>query len=82
MASPARTLLRAAGYLCGSVVLVLGAFLAGTAYYHSTDCSDTESDCFAQLGGMVWGMIAVPLCVVAVVVIELVLWRRRRTDGR
>jgi TRAP-type C4-dicarboxylate transport system permease small subunit len=71
-----RWLVRAAVYLCGTVGLVVAAFIAGTAYYSATDCND-ETDCLALLGGMLWSVIALPVAAVAIIVIEVVLRRRR-----
>ena len=73
-----RWLVRAAAYLCGSVALVFVAFLAGLTYYDATVCKGNDGDCLAPLGGMVWGLVAIPVCLVAIVVIELVLWRRTK----
>jgi zinc transporter ZupT len=72
-----RWLIRAAVYLCGCAVLVLIAVVAGTAYYDATDCESQDSDCLSLLGGMVWGVVSLPIAAVAIVVIEVVLWRRR-----
>jgi hypothetical protein len=71
-------LVRIAGYLCGSAVLVFIAFLAGTAYYRATDCENAEGDCLAPLGGMVWGLLALPVAALAIAVIEVILHRRRQ----
>jgi hypothetical protein len=73
-----RWLVRVAGYLCGSAVLVFGAVVAGTAYYNATDCESADSDCLSLLGGMVWGILALPVAAVAIAVIEVVLHRRRQ----
>jgi hypothetical protein len=70
-------LVRAAVYLCGSAVLVFVAVVAGTAYYDATDCETEDSDCLSLLGGMVWGVVSLPVAAVAIVVIEVVRWRRR-----
>ena len=74
-----RWLVRAAAYLCGSVAFVFVAYVAGVTYYDRTECRGADDECLALLGGMVWGLIAVPVCLVAIVVIEVVL-RRRRTE--
>jgi hypothetical protein len=73
-----RWLVRVAGYLCGSAVLVFIAVLAGTAYYDATDCETDDSDCLSLLGGMVWGILALPVAAVAIAVIEVILHRRRQ----
>jgi peptidoglycan/LPS O-acetylase OafA/YrhL len=73
-----RWLVRAAVYLCGCAVLVLLAVVAGTAYYDATDCESGDSDCLSLLGGMVWGVVSLPVAAVAIVVIEVVLQRRRK----
>jgi hypothetical protein len=70
-------LVRAAVYLCGCAVLVLIAVVAGTAYYDATDCESQDSDCLSLLGGMVWGVVALPVAAVAIGVIEVIRWRRR-----
>jgi hypothetical protein len=72
-----RWLVRVAGYLCGSAVLVFIAVVAGTAYYNATDCESGDSDCLSLLGGMVWGILALPVAAVAIAVIEVILHRRR-----
>ncbi|RZU24449.1 hypothetical protein EV645_0091 [Kribbella rubisoli] len=74
---PGRWLVRAAAYLCGTMVAVLVAIAAGADYFTRTECSD-DGDCLALLGGFVWGAVAVLACGLAVLVIEIVLWRRRR----
>lgn len=70
-------LVRAAVYLCGCAVLVLVAVVAGTAYYDATDCESGDSDCLSLLGGMVWGLVSLPVAAVVIAVIEVVRWRRR-----
>ncbi|WP_328999400.1 hypothetical protein OHA18_33775 [Kribbella sp. NBC_00709] len=74
---PGRWLVRTAVYLCGTIVVVLVAFAIGADYYARTECPD-DGDCLAPLGGVVWGALAVPVCGLAVLVIEIVLSRRRR----
>ncbi|TDW22756.1 hypothetical protein [Kribbella kalugense] len=74
---PGRWLVRTAAYLCGTIVVVLVAFAAGADYYARTECPE-DGDCLAPLGGFVWGVLAVPVCGLAVLVIEIVLSRRRR----
>ncbi|WP_020384776.1 hypothetical protein [Kribbella catacumbae] len=71
-----RWLVRAAGYLCGTVIIVFVATWAGIDYYTPTICDD----CLDGLKGLYWGMAAVLACLVAVVVIELVLRSRRRQE--
>lgn len=75
---PGRWLVRTAAYLCGTVFVVLAAIAAGADYYTRTECPE-EGDCLALLGGFVWGAVALLGCGVAVLVIEIVLWRRRKT---
>ena len=70
--------MRVAVYLCGSAALVFIAFIAGTAYYSATDCENAEAGCLAPLGGMVWGVLALPVAAVAIAVIAVILHRRRR----
>jgi len=73
--------LRIVAYVCGTTLLGYLAVRVGTAYYDKTMCSPEDSgDCFALLGGMFWGAGAVVVCLVAIVVIEVVLWRRRRSS--
>ncbi|WP_132144985.1 hypothetical protein [Kribbella antiqua] len=68
-------LTRAVIYLCGTLVLLYVANRLGAAHYKATDC---KGDCgFAGLEGLVWSVIALPVSLVAVLVIELVLHRRR-----
>ncbi|MER7247675.1 hypothetical protein [Kribbella sp. NPDC000426] len=74
---PGRWLVRTAVYLCGTVVVVLVAIVAGADYYTRTECTE-DGDCLAVLGGFVWGAVAVLACGLAVLVIEIGLWRRRR----
>jgi hypothetical protein len=71
-----RWLLRAAAYLGGTFLLTFAMVIGGIGYYEST-CG-VEEECFSLLGGFLWGAVAVASCVLAVVVIETVLWRRRR----
>jgi hypothetical protein len=73
-----RWMVRAAGYVCGAAALMLLALAAGTAYYDATDCPSGDSDCLSLLGGMVWSLFSLAVSAVAVVVIEVVLWRHRR----
>ncbi|MFI5692263.1 hypothetical protein ACIA58_10530 [Kribbella sp. NPDC051586] len=75
-AGPGRWLVRTAAYLCGTIVVVLAAIAAGADYYTRTECPE-EGDCLAGLGGFVWGAFALLACGVAVLVIEIVFWRRR-----
>lgn len=75
-----RWLVRGAIYLCGTCALMLVALGAGTSYYDATDCPSGDSDCLSLLGGMVWALIAVPVSIVVIVVIELMLWRKRKVD--
>lgn len=77
-----RWMVRAAVYLCGAAVLVFVAVIAGTAYYNATDCESGDSDCLSLLGGMVWGLLSLPVAAVAVAVIEVVLHRRRNRELR
>jgi hypothetical protein len=72
-----RWLVRTAAYLCGTIVVVLVAIAAGADYYTRTECPE-DGDCLAALGGFVWGAVAVVACGLAVLVIEIVFWRRRR----
>jgi hypothetical protein len=74
---PGRWLVRTAAYLCGTIVVVLVAIAAGADHYTRTECPE-DGDCLALLGGFVWGAVAVLACSLAALVIEIVLWRRRR----
>ncbi|MET9311658.1 hypothetical protein ABZX12_07510 [Kribbella sp. NPDC003505] len=76
-----RWMVRAVAYICGAVALMLLALGAGTAYYDATDCPSGDSDCLSLLGGMVWSLVSLAVSAVVVVVIELVLWRRRRNTA-
>ncbi|MGW5191668.1 hypothetical protein ACWEOO_20635 [Kribbella sp. NPDC004138] len=76
-----RWMVRAAGYICGAAALMLVALGAGTAYYDATDCPTGDGDCLSLLGGMVWSLVSLAVSAIAVVVIELVLWRRRRNTA-
>ncbi|MFC9688439.1 hypothetical protein ACFTSF_07835 [Kribbella sp. NPDC056951] len=70
--------LRLVGYLLGTTVLVYGTFLVGVEYYDRTMCgSDDSGDCLAVLGALFWAGGAIVVCVIAIAVIEGVLWRRR-----
>jgi hypothetical protein len=80
-AAGGRWMVRAAAYICGAAGLMLVALGAGTAYYDATDCPTDDSDCLSLLGGMMWSLVSLAVSAVAVVVIELVLWRRRRDTG-
>lgn len=74
-----RWMVRAVAYICGAVAVMLVALGAGTAYYEATDCPAGDGDCLSLLGGMVWSLVSLTVSAIAVVVIELVLWRRRNT---
>ncbi|MFD3402250.1 hypothetical protein ACFWUU_16320 [Kribbella sp. NPDC058693] len=76
---PGRWLVRTAAYLCGTIFVVLVVIKAGADYYARTECPE-EGDCLAPIAGFVWGAVAVPVCGLAVLVIEIVLWRRRRRN--
>ncbi|TDD59905.1 hypothetical protein E1263_13320 [Kribbella antibiotica] len=77
-----KVLLRVVGYLAGAAILAYVAFLAGVEYYDRTKCAGADNtDCLGALGGFFWGVGVVALCVVAAVVIEIVLWRRRSSTG-
>ncbi|MFI5733131.1 hypothetical protein ACIA49_23665 [Kribbella sp. NPDC051587] len=74
-----KILLRFIGYVGGTAVLAYVAFLVGTAYYDRNMCAgDDTTDCLAALGGFFWSIGAIAVCLIAVVVTEVVLWRRRR----
>lgn len=73
-----RWLLRAAAYLVVTVVVSLVVTVAGMMYYSETACPADAEECLAPLGGIVWGAAAFLACLVAVLVIELILWTRRR----
>ena len=73
-----RWLVRAVIYLAATLVTAYVVFLIGTDYYQRTDCPDLETDCLAPIGGFIWGLMSIPVCLVAVLVIEVVLRNRRR----
>lgn len=73
-----RWLLRAAAYLVGTVVVSLVVTVIGMMYHDKTGCAPDAEECLAGLLGILWGAAAVVACLVAVVVIELILWSRRR----
>ncbi len=73
-----RWLVRAVIYLAATLLTAYVMYLIGTDYYQRTDCPDLETDCLAPVGGFIWGLLSVPVCLVAVVVIELVLRNRRQ----
>ncbi|TCC37585.1 hypothetical protein [Kribbella speibonae] len=73
-----RWLVRAAAYLVGTVVVTLVVTVIGMVYYGETACADDAEECLAPLAGIFWGAAAVVACLVAVLVIELILWTRRR----
>jgi hypothetical protein len=78
-----RWLVRAAAYACGAVIATVVAVLAGIRHYETDVCTNDDCD-LGGLEGMVWGMVALGVSVVVVLVIELTLWvvrRRRRTTG-
>jgi uncharacterized membrane protein len=78
-AKAGRWLVRVAFYLCGTFLLMYVAFGLGIAHFEATECKDSTGDCdLAGLEGLVWSVIALPVSVVAVLVIELVLHRRRK----
>jgi hypothetical protein len=80
-----RWLVRAAAYACGAAVATYLAVNAGVQHYDTTSCTDPGADCdLSGLEGMVWGLVALGVSAVVVVVIEVALWvvrRRRRTAG-
>jgi hypothetical protein len=74
--------LRFLGYGCVTAVLAYGAFLVGTAYYDRNLCAgDDQADCLAALGGFFWSIATIAVCLTAVVVTEIILWRRRRSSA-
>ncbi|WP_405058418.1 hypothetical protein OG474_37570 [Kribbella sp. NBC_01505] len=74
--------LRVVAYVLGTALLSYLAVRVGTAYYDRTMCTgDDTTDCLALLGGLFWGVGAFVVCLVAIVVTEIVLWRRRRTSA-
>ncbi|GAA1571952.1 hypothetical protein GCM10009789_26880 [Kribbella sancticallisti] len=72
-----RWMVRAVAYLGATLLTAYVVAMAGIAH-HEDDCAGYDGDCFAALAGLVWGVIAVPVCLLLVLVIELVLWRRRK----
>ncbi|HWD83357.1 MAG TPA: hypothetical protein VG497_30865 [Kribbella sp.] len=73
-----RWLLRVAAYVVGVAVVSVVVALVAAAYYEAHECAGQDEGCLAPLGGVVWGAGAVVACLVAIAVIELILWRRRR----
>jgi hypothetical protein len=80
--SAGRWLVRAVVYLAVTLLAAWMVGLAATRYYEKTQCVGMDENCLAGLGGLVWGMGTVAAGVVAAVVIELVLLRRRRQRGQ
>ncbi|MEV8371285.1 hypothetical protein AB0P21_01010 [Kribbella sp. NPDC056861] len=73
-----RWLVRVAAYLCGTAVLTYFAFFAGIDHYDSQhDCLNYDCD-LGGLEGMVWSMVAIGLCALIAVTVEVTLWIRRR----
>ena len=71
-------MLRAALYLGGILVLLSVAYRLGSEHFKATDC---KRDCgFAGLEGLVWSLIALPVGLIAVLVIEVVLHKRREAN--
>lgn len=77
-AGAGRWLVRAVVYLVGCLVAMYVAFIVGATYYEARECANTDEQCLAPLGGLVWSVIVVPVSLVAIVVIELVLRNRRK----
>jgi hypothetical protein len=76
-----RWLVRGAIYACATAVVVYVALDAGGDHYHSVVC--TNEDC--DLGGLYaleWGTAALGSCLVAILVVELVLFGVRRRQRR
>lgn len=72
-------MVRGAVYLCCCVLATYVAAMAGIAHFEAVECTDPGEMCeLAGLEGLVWGVIALPASLVLALVIELVLWRRRR----
>jgi hypothetical protein len=74
-----RWMVRGAVYLCCCALATYVAAMAGIAHFEAVECADPGEICeLAGLEGLVWGVIALPASLVVALVIELVLWRRRR----
>ena len=74
-----RWMVRCAVYLCCAALITYVAALAGIAHFEATECTDPGGECdLAGLAGLVWGVVALPAGLVVALVIELVLWRRRK----
>lgn len=72
---------RASLYLCALAGALFAAFVIGTAHFEATQCSgpDFGGECdLAGLEGLLWSSGALVLGVVAIIVNEVVLARRRR----
>jgi hypothetical protein len=77
-----RWMVRGAVYLCCAALITYVAALAGIAHFEATECTDPGGECdLAGLAGLVWGVAALPASLVVALVIELVLWRRRKQRG-
>lgn len=72
-----RWLLRLAAYVVGTAVLSVVVTLVAAATYEARQCAGRDEDCLAALGGLLWGAGTVAVCLVAVVVIESILWAKR-----
>lgn len=79
-----RWLVRVAAYACGTAIAAFVAFQAGVRHYETRVCTNEDCD-FGGLAGMVWALVALGVCVLVAVVIEVVLLvrrRQRRTAGQ
>ncbi|WP_433157420.1 hypothetical protein [Kribbella sp. CA-247076] len=78
-----RWMVRASVYLCATAVLMAAAFVAGVVLYDTTYCgAGGDTECLAILAGFLWAAAALPVSGVAIGIIELVLWHRRRAERR
>ncbi|WP_296601534.1 hypothetical protein [Nocardioides sp.] len=83
MSSPRAVLLRALAYLVGGVVLVVWAFQHGVERWDDAHCAGPdEGDCdLGMFTGFGWAAGALLLGVLAAVLLELWLRRRRQRDA-
>ena len=73
-----RWFVRAAVYLSATVLFAFVATFQGIEYYTPADCDE----CLDGLKGLYWGIAALGISLVVVVVIELVLLNQRRNRRR
>lgn len=79
-----RWLVRVAAYACGTAIATYVAFNAGVRRYETQVCTNDDCD-LGGLEGMVWALVALVVCVLVAIVIEVVQWRKRtqrRTEGQ